>query len=68
MDQDWPADKLIVAAEEPSFPRQREPGAGGKAVAPDPRLHGPDAATECEAGTDWATLQALTFTANGLAG
>jgi len=49
MDQDWQAGELI-AGEEPSFPRKREPRASG------------------EAGADWAALQALIFTANGLAG
>jgi hypothetical protein len=67
MDQDWPADELIVA-DEPSCPQRRGFRAAGKVVAPDPRLQGHDAAKEDAASTDWDTVQALTFTANGLAG
>ena len=67
MDQDWAADEL-TAMDEPAVPRQRKPGAGGNAVAPHPRLPGAGAAQQCAASADWAALQALIFTANGLAG
>ena len=65
-------------ADEPSISRVRQPGAGAVAVAWEPRRRGRDTDRrgpegrhpDCggDAHPDWARVQELTFTANGLAG